>query len=355
MFNQIASFFIGIATAVSSFLGFTPSYGSLTTLNGTDRLTDSRAVINANFTDLDTRKLETTATTLPSSFINSSLVSSSLTSVGTLTTGTWNATTIATTKGGTGSTTLASNQVLIGNGTGNIGVVSGLGTSGQSLVSNGVGTAPTWQSVGVNQSDNYAWTGTHSFSQGLLATASSTFTATTTISASSVTNNALVVNTVPHSFPSSGIASSTTWAFDANGKATYWALPTYTNGSFATTTDSGSAGTTAYAHGLGRIPKKVKITANYLDNTQSLEQSFGVYNGTTISTAWSSLLFENGAQRNTSGVSSTYILYLSESNSGGTQEIRATITWDATNFYLTWSTSANFLASYPTNVMWEAE
>src|SRR3990167_7376373 len=46
---------------------------------------------------------------------------------------------LLTASGGTGSTTLSSNQVLLGNGTGNIGVVVGLGTSGQYLTSNGVG------------------------------------------------------------------------------------------------------------------------------------------------------------------------------------------------------------------------
>jgi hypothetical protein len=183
-----------------------------------------------------------------------------------------------------------------------------------------------------------------------------TSTATTTISASSVTGNALVLNGVPYSMPSSGIASSTTWAFDANGKATYWGLPIYTNGSFATTTTAGSTGTSTHAHGLGRIPKKIKITANYLrENEQNLQQSFGVYNGNTVSTVWSSLLFENGQQNNTLGISSTDVLYLFENRSTGQIGEKATITWDATNFYLTWSAITNFPTSLATNVMWEAE
>jgi hypothetical protein len=56
---------------------------------------------------------------LSSTTLGSSVVNSSLTSVGTIATGTWNATTIAVNKGGTGVTSTPSNgQILIGNGSG---------------------------------------------------------------------------------------------------------------------------------------------------------------------------------------------------------------------------------------------
>lgn len=51
---------------------------------------------------------------LSSTALGSGVVSSSLTSVGTITTGTWNASTIATTRGGTGQTTYTDGQLLIG-------------------------------------------------------------------------------------------------------------------------------------------------------------------------------------------------------------------------------------------------
>jgi hypothetical protein len=51
---------------------------------------------------------------LSSTALGSGVVSSSLTSVGTITTGTWNASTIATTRGGTGQTTYTNGQLLIG-------------------------------------------------------------------------------------------------------------------------------------------------------------------------------------------------------------------------------------------------
>jgi len=52
--------------------------------------------------------------------LGSGVVSSSLTSVGALTSGTWNATTIATNKGGTGQTTYTNGQILIGNSSGSL-------------------------------------------------------------------------------------------------------------------------------------------------------------------------------------------------------------------------------------------
>ena len=117
-----------------------PQLGStITTILGTDTLSSSRSVINTNFSNLNTDKIEATVVTL-----NSLTTATALSSIGTITTGTWSGTAITVAKGGTGSTTLSAYQVLLGNGTGNVGVVSGLGTSGQFLTSGGVGTPPTW-------------------------------------------------------------------------------------------------------------------------------------------------------------------------------------------------------------------
>ncbi len=67
--------------------------------------------------------------------------SASITTVGTITSGTWNGTTIAVANGGTGATTLAANNVILGNGTGAVQTVAP-GTSGNVLTSNGT----TWVS-----------------------------------------------------------------------------------------------------------------------------------------------------------------------------------------------------------------
>jgi hypothetical protein len=71
----------------------------------------------------------------------------SITTLGTIGTGTWNASTIAVAKGGTGATSFTANTVLYGNGTGAIQATSVAGTSGQLLVANATGV-PTFVSLG---------------------------------------------------------------------------------------------------------------------------------------------------------------------------------------------------------------
>lgn len=158
--NILAVIAVSLITGLTSFVGaykYMPlswletvndTFGStITTINGSDTLSSSRAVINTNFANLNTDKVEVSdlgaSTTMPQL-----TTLANLSTVGTITSGVWSGTTILTSKGGTGSTTLSSNQVLLGNGTGNIGVVSGWGTSGQLLQSNGGTSAPTWQSQG---------------------------------------------------------------------------------------------------------------------------------------------------------------------------------------------------------------
>lgn len=74
---------------------------------------------------------------------------------------------ISVTYGGIGTTTLTQYAVLLGNDAGAITPVSGLGTSGQVLTSNGAAAAPTWQDngdvVGPSSSTDHAlvrWNGT---------------------------------------------------------------------------------------------------------------------------------------------------------------------------------------------------
>ena len=60
----------------------------------------------------------------------------SITTLGTITTGTWNADTIAVTKGGTGLTSVSTGDLLVGNDTNSYGKVA-VGTAGKILQSNG--------------------------------------------------------------------------------------------------------------------------------------------------------------------------------------------------------------------------
>lgn len=156
---------------------------AFTTLVGSNVISNFPTTYNANLGITANTSAANTFTglqTLSAGFVSqaSSTVVGNFTSSAT---GLFNAlnlvTPLTTANGGTGSTTLASNQVLLGNSTGNIGIVAGLGTSGQFLTSNGSSVAPTWQSATVNQTLAYTWTGLHTFNTGgIIDNASSTFT-----------------------------------------------------------------------------------------------------------------------------------------------------------------------------------
>lgn len=168
--------------------------GAFTEISTATNLADFPTTYNLNLT----KTIEVGTTSVPSITTLAGLTTASaLSAVGTLTSGSLGSgfTAVVVARGGTGSTTLSSNQLLLGNGTGNIGVVSGWGTSGQFLTSNGTTLAPTWQTGAIDQAGTYTWTGGHMW------TASTTHSATTTIVANSVTNNALVLNGVAYQFP----------------------------------------------------------------------------------------------------------------------------------------------------------
>lgn len=160
------------------------TFGStITTIAGTDTLSSSRTTINNNFSNLNSTKIENSTTS-----VAAITTLANLSTIGTIASGIWNGTAIGVGYGGTGTTSPTSNQVMLGNGASGFKVVSGFGSSGQFLTSNGAATAPTWQTSAVDQAANYTWTGLHTFNTGgIIATASSTFsgvlnTATTTSS-----------------------------------------------------------------------------------------------------------------------------------------------------------------------------
>ncbi len=106
------------------------SYGSATsipvfTVDSKGRLTYASAI-----------NIIADANTLTGSNINSSITGSSLTSVGTISSGIWSGTNIAVSNGGTGTSSLLNNNLMIGNGTSAIKFVAP-GSSGNVLQSNG--------------------------------------------------------------------------------------------------------------------------------------------------------------------------------------------------------------------------
>ncbi len=63
----------------------------------------------------------------------------------------------------------------------------------------------------------FSWSGLHTFSGGILSTASSTLAATTTIPAASVNTNPLILNSIPYAFPGTQGASSSILATNGAG------------------------------------------------------------------------------------------------------------------------------------------
>lgn len=166
------------------FRGYQLGSWTLTDISSTDRLSDYPTTQNANNTAIELQINNILGTTTNSTITEltglttaDSLTSAaSLATVGTITTGTWNGDTVAVANGGTGSTTLSQFHILLGSSTNAIGIVSGLGTSGDFLQSQGAGLPPIWQAASVNLSDSYAWTGAHTWTQILAASAAGTST-----------------------------------------------------------------------------------------------------------------------------------------------------------------------------------
>src|SRR3990167_10073122 len=144
---------------------FTTQLGStITTINATDTIRNSRSVINDNFANLNGDKMEKSTTTLYQVTAANSITSASaLATVGTITSGTWQGSVIDVARQGTGTTSPSQYQAVVGNGSLGLTVASSTGTSGQSLKSNGASAYPSWQDDITDQAANYTWTGTHTF------------------------------------------------------------------------------------------------------------------------------------------------------------------------------------------------
>lgn len=187
---------------INPFCYFSKEFGStITNISSTSVVADFPTLYNTNNSNLNTDKLE----------------SGSTASALTITTGTIGTLTLTNPLtvpyGGTASTTLSSNQVLLGNGTSLIKTVAGWGVSGQFLTSGGAGAAPSWTTSSVDLGINYAWTGVHNFAGS--ATYIKNLTASTTLTISN--GGAGYTLTLPTSI----VASSTIPALSATGVVSY--------------------------------------------------------------------------------------------------------------------------------------
>ncbi len=119
---------------------------------GRNLLTTSSATASTLFFKKNpdhTITLETGANFLTSIGASPTAGSTSITTLGTITTGTWTASTIAVTRGGTGTTTAPTAGGIIWATSTSAYASTALGTSGQFLQSAGTGT-PTWQNLTTN-------------------------------------------------------------------------------------------------------------------------------------------------------------------------------------------------------------
>lgn len=107
-----------------------------------------------------------------------------------------------------------------------------------------IATAGKLNSLFIATTSVYTWSAVNTFSGGLLATASSTFNATTSIAASSVTNNALILNGVKYAFPSSQGSSLQTFINDGSGNLTWGSISKI---AFATTSQSYNTAATTWS------------------------------------------------------------------------------------------------------------
>lgn len=124
-------------------------------------------------------------------------------------------------------------------------------------------------------------------------------------------------------------------------------LLAFKNGT-ATKDISEASGAQNIAHGLGKTPKQVKITAygeiNANGNGEDLIRvSNAVYNGTTQS----SLSFYETGTASEASIDTTFTLSLS----GGNTQV-GVVTFDATNIIITWTKSGTPTGTY--TLLWEA-
>ncbi len=124
---------------------------------------------------------------------------------------------------------------------------------------------------------------------------------------------------------------------------------THTNGT-TTKNCSDASGTQNIAHGLGRIPKKIKITASAIQSVAAGIPliSFAVYNRKTQSSQ--SIYFYNTGGGNAYVSDSSFSL--NASGNGIFKQV-GVITCDETNIIITWTKTGTPVGTY--QILWEAE
>jgi len=324
---------------------------TITTINATDTIKDSRPVINTNFSNLNNGKIENSTSSVAAITTLSNLVS-----VGTITTGTWSADVIAVNKNGTGTTSPSKYQVLLGNGSSGVTVASSTGSSGQFLTSNGSGVYPSWQTSTVNQGDNYTWTGQHIFTTQNVGIGTTSpvsalaITGTTTTSNLVVASSTITINNLTYKFSSTQPSATSTLLNNGNGGVTWGFMPMATG---ATTTKSGFTLTQNIPHGLGRTPSMVEINLLTVVDLGGADESC-ISICTATSTASTFMRSQTRGDTAMTTVSTNSVIAKCDDSGGATSVSVTLATLDATNIGLTWGTNATGGVEDNREVIWKA-
>lgn len=140
-------------------------------------------------------------------------------------------------------------------------------------------------------------------------------------------------------------------ADSAQASGVKWGVTPLTSSNFksgiATRAGNTASGSQTIAHGLGKVPAKIKMTAFFADLTD-MTMSEGTY----INGSYNCLLASHSS---TSGVGSdsSNIIYINPLDPGRGEQ-RATVSVDATNITLSWTYTAT-LSSNSITILWEVE
>src|SRR3954471_10146822 len=252
----------GVQTSTRSSLNFIPSTGiSISVVDnsgsGQTDITFSSSGSGGTVTSVSgttNRITVTNGTTTPVIDISASYVGqSSITTLGTISTGTWQGTAVTVPYGGTGDTSFTAYSVLCGGTTSTAALqnVSGVGTSGQVLTSNGAGALPTWQAAGSGTVTSVSGT------SGQIDVATGTTTPVISISASYVGQASITtLGTV-----ASGIWHGTTIAvpYGGTGDASFTAYSvlcggTTSTGALQNVSGVGTTGQVLTSNGVSALP-----------------------------------------------------------------------------------------------------
>jgi len=307
---------LGNLATIGNLLTFNRPIGTtLTTITEDTLVSDLGTILPVNFNALNAGKIE-----VSSSSVASITTLSNLVTVGTLTSGALGSgfTIIGVAQGGTGSSTLSVNQILLGNSASGVKVVAGYGTTGQLLTSNGAGNAPYWASPSVDVSVDYRWTGDHIF------TASSTFYEM------SFTNSGLATTTITKTEIDKLVGGATTDAASIHYHASDCI------GGFGYMLEN-TVAAQVISHGLGVAPTLIEMTAITGGGAETMSQSFGIATSTSANNC---TYYAHGNADANSVVAQSTSTIITLTNTSNTVSAAASISAiSATTFTLNWTTN----------------